>query len=267
MNWNLWLYLRVWWISSQLHARHSLPGVSVHVHHPLETLMLQALQSPIPKVWVHWGAFESGKTTAARNTASASNRTILHLYAYHVPWVMPLREWLVQHELGLRDTDTPSHFIKGVILDECDCLLYPNHVERTEDKLVAAARSLGVNILLIVSSWENAVALRQHGAELLGEPGCGRWTPEQLLRVASTATAFEEHEENDLAKRLCICELAQTPSGLLDKFKVHTWPFEEKRARLVAREWDNGIRALTTGDTSGAEGSFPDKRGTFHWDK
>jgi hypothetical protein len=39
------------------------------------------------------------------------------------------------------------------------------------------------------------------------------------------------------------------------------------RAKLIAVEWENGIRALNGEDIQGVTGRFPDKDGTFHWDK
>ena len=275
MNLNPWWLLRVWWLSSQLRARHAPAPVLVRYHHPLEGLFVHALRaSPGNKVWVHWGAFESGKSTAAQNAAAsltASRRSVLLLHGYHTPWGMPLREWLVEHQLGLSDGHTASHFMDAVVVDHCDYLFHGKGHGTEEAELVAAARALGVNVLLIVSSWERALALRQHGAELVGEPGCGRWTPEQLERavVATIESEVVETEFRDdvhQKERLRICKLAQTPSGLLDRLAVRTRFYEEQRARLIVQEWENGIRALTTGDASFAEGRFPDKDGHFHWD-
>jgi hypothetical protein len=39
-----------------------------------------------------------------------------------------------------------------------------------------------------------------------------------------------------------------------------------RRARLIAAEWENGIRALNGEDMQGVVGRFPDKDGVFHWD-
>jgi hypothetical protein len=39
------------------------------------------------------------------------------------------------------------------------------------------------------------------------------------------------------------------------------------RARLIAAEWENGIRALNGEDMKGVTGRFPDKNHTFHWDE
>ena len=61
------------------------------------------------------------------------------------------------------------------------------------------------------------------------------------------------------------CALLSGSPGMLE-FESHE---EDKpnmhRARLIAAEWENGIRALNGEDMQGVVGQFPDKNGTFHW--
>ena len=224
--------------------------VPVRFHHPIEQLFMQALQSPTPKVWVHWGAFESGKSTAARNAVAAlcsiSSKSVHLMHGHHY-----------HHETEPLSSLRQARSCMAVVLDHCDYYL-----RQTSEETVADARALGVNVLLIVTSWERAVELRQHGAELVGTPGCGRWTPAQLEQ-AITVDDVPQRE------RLRICTISQTPCGLLDRLRVRIVRYEEQRARLVAREWENGIRALTTSMSTDndAKGRFPDKDGQFHWDE
>ena len=55
-------------IAHQIAFRHFLSGNLSGVYHPLEKDMLNAMSNG-KGIYVHWGAYESGKSRAAKNTA------------------------------------------------------------------------------------------------------------------------------------------------------------------------------------------------------
>jgi hypothetical protein len=55
------------WIVSSLVARHTQKGVPQGITHILEKTIVNTLNKSTPKIYVHWGAYESGKSRAASN--------------------------------------------------------------------------------------------------------------------------------------------------------------------------------------------------------
>ncbi len=102
--------------------------------------------------------------------------------------------------------------------------------------------------------------------ELLGEPGLGSWTQQELDDLYETFPERTKRrvETNKPALREC-ARLAGSPGILV--FKSHTGNKPSMhRARLIDAEWHNGIRALNGEDMQGVTGRFPDKDMVFHWD-
>jgi hypothetical protein len=101
---------------------------------------------------------------------------------------------------------------------------------------------------------------------LLGEPGLGSWTQQELDTLYNTFPGHLKQKAEADKPELRECALLAGSPGIFvfdsrDEFKPNM-----HRARLVAAEWQNGIRALNGEDMAGISGRFPDKMGTFHWD-
>ena len=136
--------------------------------------------------------------------------------------------------------------------------------------LVDGLRELEIPVLILVNSWERAVELRNSGCQLLGEPGFGRWTEDELNELLKTFP--EEIHAKDSATRQSLMGVG-AHSGSPGIFSAGYHERGEKskranmrRAELMHMEWQNGMRALQGQDMGDLTGRFPDKNGVFHWD-
>jgi hypothetical protein len=249
--------LRSMFVTFQINARHTLHGPVSKYRHPMENLMFNALSTP--GIHVHWGAYMSGKSTAAKDAGlrlqASENRLVILLHGYNLfcDKNNDVRT-LLRNSIGVpgdeknltKYFDRPS----SIIIDHFE---YVNQ----HDKLLHALREMGVGALLIVSSWERAIELRDAGCKLLGRPGCGRWTEEQLLELRD-ALGKEPDEET-----MRVSVVSGTP--------MYVGSFHEnmglssRRAVLQDAEWRNGIFALENGAVEGVVGMFPDRNMRFHW--
>jgi hypothetical protein len=227
-----------------------------------------------PKIYVHWGVFESGKLRAASNAAirlQERGKVVMLRHGWDFTFKTKLRDWL-RISIGIPDDraeDKPSVFLPDnnravMILDHPEYLIK----QFGEKGLLDGLCELEIPILILVSSWEHAVELKKLGCQLLGEPGFGRWTEDELNDLYQSFP--ESVRDKCKATRL---ELAGTSvmsgsPGIL----FHECHYGEKtktnilRARLMQNEWINGMRALQGQDMGEITGRFPDKKGTFHWD-
>ncbi len=141
-----------------------------------------------------------------------------------------------------------------------------------------ALRELESPVLLMVSSWELAVDLMKQGCQLLGEPGFGRGTEQELMELFVTSRFPKEIKDKPLTQRqdsdselqVMKCAVLSGAPGILQHESYFFAPPNFKRAELIDSEWRNGIRrrALNGEDMCGTSGRFPgpDKDGVFHWD-
>ena len=260
------------WISAQIVARHDHSGPRRGLEHRLENAIVETLGKPNnADVYVHWGAYESGKTWAARNAAirlQAEGKLVMLAHGYDFSYRHDFRSWL-RISMGIPkdcENDKPSAFFPSnkqtvLIVDHPDYLIK----QYGENDLVNSLYRLGIPVLLLVSSWERAIDLKKQGCLLLGEPGFGRWTEQELDNMYDT---FPEQlkrkvEANKPELREC-ARLSRSP-GILEFESHDEFKPNMRRAKLIAAEWENGIRALNGEDMQGVVGKFPDKDGTFHW--
>jgi len=253
--------LRAMFVAYQINSRHLLHGPASRYSHPVENLMFDALSSP--GIHVHWGVFMSGKSQAAMDAGLRlqTNRLVilLHGFDFH-SYKSDMRVWL-QHRIGVPEEEKNlTRFFDrpvSVIIDHFDYIARSD--PRTFDELLQALRKMGVGVLLIVSSWERAIELRDAGCKLLGHAGCGRWTAEQLVELRDTL-GKESDEET-----MRVSVLSGTPMYMMGssegKFGVSA-----KRAVIQDAEWRKGIQALEHGAVEGVVGTFPDKNMRYHWD-
>jgi hypothetical protein len=148
-------------------------------------------------------------------------------------------------------------------------------VGKNIDEVIGPIRELNTSTVLVVSSWERALELRNtHGCKLIGPAGIGRWTVDQLetLFLSLPQALQDRWVGQDKEELLRLSALAGT-SGFLTFSILEKQHYQDphrnmtKRAEILAAEWRNGINALTgqVGATC-AVGRFPDKNGVFHWD-
>jgi hypothetical protein len=235
--------------------------------------MVDTLSKPNnANIYVHWGAYESGKTRAASNAAirlQAKGKLVMLWHGYDFSFKNDLRSWL-RTSIGIpedRSMDKISTFFPAdrptvLILDHAEFLLR----QYGEKDLVDTLDTLGIPVLILVGSWERAIDLKKQGCLLLGEPGLGRWTPQELDDLYETFPVRIKRKVEATKPDLCECALLAGSPGILvfdshDENKVNM-----HRARLIDAEWRNGIRALNGEDMAGITGRFPDKDGVFHWD-
>lgn len=271
-------YLRTAAIINHIIYRHVHVGKRIGLQSRLEDTIVQTLANTQtePKIYVHWGVYESGKSMAANNAAiRLQDNTKLAILLHGWDWSHKkiMREWL-RIAIGIPDdyadakisTFLPDKDRTVMILDHPDFLIQ----QHGEKGLVDGLRELEIPALILVNSWERAVELRNSGCQLLGEPGFGRWTEEELNELLKTFP--EEIHAKDSATWLSLMGVGVL-SGSPGIFSAGYHERGEKskranmyRAKLMNDEWVNGIRALNGEDMEGKTGKFPDKKGVFHWD-
>ena len=272
--------VHTWWIGLSIAARHSSKhvGPARGIQSRLEDAIVATLLKPEPRIYVHWGVYQSGKAWAARNAAArlqATGRLVMLVHGYDYTYKPEIRDWL-RVSVGVPDdraTDRLGSFLPSdkhpvMILSSAESLIR-RYGERS---LVDALGELGIPALIMVSSWERAVDLKEAGCRLLGEPGFGKWTPTELDLLWGRARPFTGGGKAQNLELVRECgELSGAPGILLHeldraKHERHSEPMLH-RARLINAEWENGRRALNGEDMGGATGRFPDKDGRFHWDE
>jgi hypothetical protein len=196
------------------------------------------------------------------------------LQGYRRPDLTTLREWL-RWEIGMppdRPADKLSVFLPGdkqalVILDHADTVLSKHGARDTYNSL----QELEVPVLVLVSSWEHALDLKQRGAQLLGTPGFARWTKDELAQLYHRLPESKYNRKRYTTEAFMTHAALSGCPGLLinDAFAGISEPkgrYNPLRAQIVDAEWRNGIRALNGEDMQGVTGRFPDKQGVFHWE-
>ena len=222
-------------------------------------------------VFVHWGGYESGKSTAAEQAGrkmQQAGKTVIILHGFDFSHIGSTREWLCR-SLGIPPGEKISDYFSQqttIILDHFDCHLksHPDAFSTLRSLAEESNNDQKFNILVMVSSWENALELKETGAKQLCDPEIGRWTSDQLVALFETIPesikAEWTGEKKDELMGLCLRSGA--PGILFLASENGNW---SKAADLHNLEWNNGIRALRGEDMACAKGVFPDKDGIFHW--
>lgn len=268
------------WIAGQIVARHTQVGSPKGITHTrLEDTMVDTLGSSKtdPRIYVHWGAYESGKSRAASNAQfrlQEMGKLVMLVHGWDFTHLKSAREWL-RVGLGVptdRAQDKLSMFLPGdrqavLIIDHADLLVK----KYGENDILEAVSELDIPVLMLFSSWDRALDMltKHYGCKLLGdEPGLGRWNTEDLAKLYES---FPEHIKEKAKTRkwdLARCANLSGSPGIL-QFETYTSDPRGPsmhRAELINREWINGIRALNGEDMQGVTGRFPDKDHNFHWD-
>ena len=269
--------MQVAWAGCQISARHQLkPPKTLACHHPLEHALYDTLNSSSSGVFVHWGVYESGKTTAVREASwrlqEEGGREVILLHGYNFRWLRPMKTWL-RHAIGIPNemhdraiSDLLIMPTTTLVIDHFDMLM--REKDNTDDEALELVRHLisesaltqKFNVLLVVTSWERAKELVDAGCKLM-PGGPARWTHDQLEILFSTMTvsgkALEKKDE-----LLRLATLSGTPGFL--RFELHSGERTDSRhAAMHDLEWRKGTQALYGGSVLGP-GRFPDRNGVYH---
>ena len=236
------------------------------------------------EIFVHWGVYESGKTWAARNVGfrlqEEDETRVMFLRGYdHTFQLKSVREWL---RLSMGDDGgvaplKPGNSPTVVIIDHFDQVLDHYgladtvHALRTELSGQNQQGVAVVKVLLLVTSWELALELRDDGKCKLvsSDAACGRWNYDHLVGAWKTLPLKTRlqwtDEERATLLRLCV------ETGAVGDLMFHVTQkssFNEKRlarrGSLLNNEWSMGVRTLDGHAEPGEVGVFPDRHGRFH---
>jgi hypothetical protein len=278
--------MRVAWISGQIAARHTLGRPKVLAfHHPLAETLFNTLKTESSGVFVHWGVYESGKSTAARQAAwrlqEEAGRQVIGFNGFEFPWLKPPEKRL-RHAIGVpKDmTDEPlSEFFTRdttIIIDHFDMFVRDkdNVGDETLEwviKLIEESQQTKkFNMLLIVTSWERAQELVDVGCKLVPGDAPARWTRDDLETLYASlpdkSRRIMSEKEDELLR---LATLSGTPGFLTYEVMSDRKRFSSRHAAMHDLEWRRGMKGLYKQahlDLSPhvETGRFPDRNGVYH---
>lgn len=281
-----WATMRVAWVAGQISARHRLGSPRVLAfHHPLVETLFDTLKTESSGVFVHWGVYESGKSTAARQAAwrlqEEAERQVIGFNGFEFPWLKPPVKRL-RHAIGLPEDmdDKPlSEFFTRdttIIIDHFDMFVRDKDnvggetLEWVIKLIEESERTKMFNMLLIVTSWERARELVDAGCKLVPGDAPARWTRDDLetmyASLSDRTRSIMSEKEDEL---LCLATLSGTPGFLTYEACSERKRFSTKHAAMHDLEWRRGMKGLYKQahlDLSPhAEiGRFPDRNGVYH---
>ena len=283
----LFATMRVAWVAGQISARHKLGSPRVLAfHHPLVETLFDTLKTESSGVFVHWGVYESGKSTAAIQAAwrlqEEAERQVIGFNGFEFSWLKPPVKRL-RHAIGVPEdmTDKPlSEFFTRdttIIIDHFDTLLRDkdNVGDETLEwviKLIEESeQTKKFNVLLIVTSWERAQELVDAGCKLVPSDAPARWTRDDLetlyASLCDKTRSIMSEKEDELLR---LSTLSGTPGFLTYEAISDRKRFSTSHAAMHDLEWRRGMKALCKQahdlDLSphAAEGRFPDRNGVYH---
>ena len=252
--------------------------------HSLESAFVDTLNASRSGLFLHWGAYGAGKSVAAESAAlrlqNACGRTAIVLHGYDFIYDRGTAAWLRQ-SVGVPPdlTATPlSAFFRRpttLILDHFDLMVRDARIEDTLECLRDLARESAAtqkfNVLLLLTSWERALELRDAvpGSRLIASPS--RWTETELNTLYNTLPQHiqgkwaSQPSKQSLPDLMRLAALAGTP-GYLAFAAQSGFACPQQAARLDL-EWRKGSRALALsekGERSDETGTFPDRNGIFN---
>lgn len=276
--------IRVMYAAGLINSRHVLEKrPALAFHHPLEQTLFDVLNSAESGVFVHWGAYESGKSTAVREAAwrlqEDSGRKVIFLRSYEYTWITSASAWL-RRAIGVPEDmvhEPLSEFFTRpdttIVIDHADMLMLDDTraadmVQMTRGLLRMSTETRKFNVLLVLTSWERAKELCDAGCKLVGGPQ-SRWTRGQINALYST---LPDKAKSQMGARkdqlLRLATLSGTPGFLT--MGVHSPWLDAQHAAMLDLEWRKGMKTLHAVDQlelapgMAVEGRFPDKNGIFH---
>jgi hypothetical protein len=279
-----WATMRVAWVAGQIAARHRLgsPRVLAY-HHPLVETLFNTLKTESSGVFVHWGVYESGKSTAANQAAwrlqEEAERQVIGFNGFEFSWLKPPMKRL-RHAIGVPEDmdDKPfSEFFTRdttIIIDHFDMFLRDKDnvggetLEWVMKLIEESEQTKKFNMLLIVTSWERAEELVDAGCKLVPGDAPAKWTRDELetllASLSDKSRSIMSEKEDELLR---LSTLSGTPGFLT--FSAHGERINPKRAAMHDLEWRRGMKGLYKQahlDLSPhvEVGRFPDRNGVYH---
>ena len=281
----LFATMRVAWVAGQISARHKLGSPKVLAfHHPLVETLFETLKTESSGVFVHWGVYESGKSTAARQAAwrlqEEAERQVISFDGFEFSW-LKTPEKRLRHAIGVPEdmTDKPlSDFFTrdtSIIIDHFDMFMRDkdNFGDQTLELVIKlieeSEQTKKFNVLLIVTSWERAQELVDAGCKLVPGDAPARWTRDDLetlyASLSDKTRSIMSEKEDELLR---LSTLSGTPGFLTYLALSECKRFSMSHAAMHDLEWRRGTNALYGGNFELApnvkEGRFPDRNGIYH---
>jgi hypothetical protein len=280
-----WATIRVAWVAGQISARHRLERpYALAYHHPLAETLFNTLKTESSGVFVHWGVYESGKSTASREVAwrlqEQAGKQVICLHGFdfsHLHPVCARMRRAIGVPVDMEDRQFSDFFSKPnttIVIDHFDILMCDKNNRGDETlewviKLIEESeRTKKFNVLLVVNSWEQAQELVDAGCKLLPGDAPARWTRGQLETLyASLSDKVKSTMSGKEDELLRLATLSGTPGFLT--FAAHGERISPKYAAMHDLEWRRGMKGLykqTHLDLSPHVeiGRFPDRNGVYH---
>jgi hypothetical protein len=278
--------MRIAWVAGQIAARHTLGRPKVLAfHHPLAETLFNTLKTESSGVFVHWGVYESGKSTAARQAAwrlqEEAGKQVIGFNGFEFSWLKPPEKRL-RLAIGVpKDmTGEPlSEFFTRdttIIIDHFDMFVRDkdNVGDETLEwviKLIEESQQTKkFNMLLIVTSWERAQELVDAGCKLVPGDAPARWTRDDLetlyASLSDKSRCIMTEKEDELLR---LSTLSGTPGFLTYEVMSDRKRFSARHAAMHDLEWRRGMKGLYKQahlDLSPhvETGRFPDRNGVYH---
>jgi hypothetical protein len=282
----LWATMRVAWVAGQISARHRLGSPrALAFHHPLVETLFDTLKTESSGVFVHWGVYESGKTTAARQAAwrlqEEAERQVIGFNGFEFSWLKPpvkrLRLAIGVPE-DMNDKPLSEFFTRDttIIIDHFDMFVRDKDnvggetLEWVIKLIEESEQTKRFNVLLIVTSWERAQELVNTGCKLVPSDAPARWTRDQLETLYATLSDKVTSRMGDRKDELLrLSTLSGTPGFLTYEAFSERKRFSTSHAAMHDLEWRRGMKGLykqTQLDLAPhvEEGRFPDRNGVYH---
>jgi hypothetical protein len=236
-------------------------------------------------VFVHWGVYESGKTTATREVAwrlqEEAGKQVIGFNGFEFSWLIPPVKRLrlsIGVPKDMDDKPLSEFFIRDttIIIDHFDMFLRDKDnvggetLEWVIKLIEESEQTKKFNMLLIVTSWERAQDLVDAGCKLVPGDAPARWTSDQLETLYATlpdkVTSEIGERKNELLR---LSTLSGTPGFLTYEACSERKRFSTSHAAMHDLEWRRGMKALyqqTQLDLAPhvEEGRFPDRNGVYH---
>ena len=288
--------IRVAWVVGQIRARHVMERPYARAfHHPLEQSLFDTLNSSKSGVFVHWGVYESGKSTAVREAAwrlqEEGGKQVIPFHGFEFSWFKAPEE-MVRRAIGvpaeMNNEPLSDFFMQDttIIIDHFDTFMRDKDnrgdetLEMVLELIKESEATKKFNMLLVVNSWERAQELVDAGCKLVPTSGDGpaRWTRDQLETLYDTLPdRAKDRVGGKKDELLRLATLSGTPGFLTYEINVDSKHFGSRHAAMHDLEWHKGIKALynpqqelpewcsgSPASISMAEGRFPDKNGIYH---
>lgn len=253
--------IRIAYVKNIIKAKHRFRICNLtqaEYSHPSVDQMFNHFKNSSSGIFVHWGVYDSGKSTAVKQLAwrlqEEAGRTVILLQGCNFASTKSISEWFrICVGIPENSTESFSTFISKpttIIFDQFDLLMYNIRINDTLDFLrdmaTESSSTEKFNFLLVLTSWERALQLKTNGYKIMEYSG--RWTGEQLTALFSTMT--QQHEEtNNLTDEykqhiMQIAEISGTPADI--PYAKHDLKFSFIHAEMLNREWNKGEEALAS---------------------